>query len=380
MAAAAPAPALMEELVEEVLLRFPPDDPASLVRAALVSKRWCRLVSGRCFRRRFRERHRAATVLGVICRMDDHAGLNNGEVSSFVPTGSFRPRRADRRDWVALDARHGRVLLLIRPLQSIPGFVVWDPVTREEWEVPPSPRCPHAWNAALLCAAGGECDHLDCRSGPFLVVVVASIGGRKTYVDLYSSEANAWTEQASVQHTGNNANAVDWLLSAGVLLGNSVYFMLRSHKEILEYNLCTLEISKIQLPPVSDRPNALAITANGRLGFYMIHNTKVYLWLREANPEGDARWARTTVIELETLLPAGALMDGVRVVGFVDGVSLMFVQTSNELFAIDLKSQQARKMCERHSWYTVIPYESFYTPALRAASTGEEYGAGASRS
>ena len=40
---------LMEELVEEVLLRFPPAEPASLVRAALVCKPWCRLISGRRF-------------------------------------------------------------------------------------------------------------------------------------------------------------------------------------------------------------------------------------------------------------------------------------------------------------------------------------------
>ena len=46
-------PDLMEELVEEVLLRFPPDDPASLVRVTLVCKLWCRLVCGAAFRRRF---------------------------------------------------------------------------------------------------------------------------------------------------------------------------------------------------------------------------------------------------------------------------------------------------------------------------------------
>ncbi|CAD6252174.1 unnamed protein product [Miscanthus lutarioriparius] len=34
-----PPAALMDELVEEFLLRLPPDDPASLVNAALVCKR-----------------------------------------------------------------------------------------------------------------------------------------------------------------------------------------------------------------------------------------------------------------------------------------------------------------------------------------------------
>ncbi|CAN6196733.1 unnamed protein product [Urochloa humidicola] len=37
------APALMEELVEEILLRLPPGDPGSLIRASLVCKPWGRL-------------------------------------------------------------------------------------------------------------------------------------------------------------------------------------------------------------------------------------------------------------------------------------------------------------------------------------------------
>lgn len=47
----------MVELVEEVLLRFPPADPASLVRAALVCRRWRRIVTGPRFRRRYRDLH-----------------------------------------------------------------------------------------------------------------------------------------------------------------------------------------------------------------------------------------------------------------------------------------------------------------------------------
>uniref|UniRef100_A0A0A8YH61 F-box domain-containing protein n=1 Tax=Arundo donax TaxID=35708 RepID=A0A0A8YH61_ARUDO len=48
----------MDELLEEVFLRFPPDDPVLLLRAALVCKRWCRIISDPGFRRRFRELHR----------------------------------------------------------------------------------------------------------------------------------------------------------------------------------------------------------------------------------------------------------------------------------------------------------------------------------
>ncbi|GJN24341.1 hypothetical protein PR202_gb12078 [Eleusine coracana subsp. coracana] len=61
-----PPPELLEENYEEILLRFPPDDPACLFRAALACKRWCRLISSARFRRRFRECHRSPPLLGAI--------------------------------------------------------------------------------------------------------------------------------------------------------------------------------------------------------------------------------------------------------------------------------------------------------------------------
>ncbi|CAN6180956.1 unnamed protein product [Urochloa humidicola] len=106
-----PPLALMEELVEEILLRFPPTKPASLVRAALVCKRCARLISGPAFRRSFRERHRAPPMLGLLCSgIGDPGG---GAIRCrFVPTAAFRPPpQAEHSSWCALDSRHGRVLL-----------------------------------------------------------------------------------------------------------------------------------------------------------------------------------------------------------------------------------------------------------------------------
>lgn len=150
---ARPPPELPDEIVEEFLLRFPPDDPACLFRASLACKRWCRLISNPRFRRRFREFHRSPPLLGAI--------YGEGSATRYWPTSSFRPPYlVDRDNCRAIDSRHGRILYCYIDL------VVLDPVTGQEWKVPEPPQ-PHQfplfrrWSAALLCAAPG-CDHLIC--------------------------------------------------------------------------------------------------------------------------------------------------------------------------------------------------------------------------
>ncbi|KAM3208097.1 hypothetical protein ACQJBY_063038 [Aegilops geniculata] len=94
----------MYELVEEILLLIPPEEPAVLIRASLVCKAWCRLLSGHAFRSRYRTLHKTPPVLGFLQRWEDN-------VERFVPTTKFRPRNPERRDSYVLDCRHGRILL-----------------------------------------------------------------------------------------------------------------------------------------------------------------------------------------------------------------------------------------------------------------------------
>ncbi|CAN6181000.1 unnamed protein product [Urochloa humidicola] len=230
-----PPPALtMDELVEEVLIRVPPDDPASLVRAALVCKRWCRTISGFSFRRRFRELHPRPPMLGYLYRRRDG--------TDFVPTSSFRPRRAIRDGWRVLDARHGRVLVLdVARLCKTMGMemplIVWDPVTDDLQRVP-LPRLPsYAWNAALLCATAG-CDQLDCRRGAFLLVAVtaagtANLGESHACAYVYSSEQGAWSEQITVVQHHNGYDRLARRVR-GTLVGNAIYFNYKLSTKILE--------------------------------------------------------------------------------------------------------------------------------------------------
>ncbi|KAK8458837.1 hypothetical protein SEVIR_2G021100v4 [Setaria viridis] len=376
-----PAAALaeMDELVEEVLLRSPPDDPAHLVRAALVCKRWCRILADAGFRRRFRKLHRTPPMLGIL-----HRHTHASYVTTFTATSSFRPRNGDLlRDWCALDSRHGRVLLAGLPLRDDPSennLSVWDPVTGEQLELPEQPqhpnRVPFGWNATVLCP-DGACDHLDCGRGPFLVVVVGTDfdGG---FVYAYSSEAGAWRDPTYAAHYGGDPLNF-FFFDPCAYVENALYFMFHRDMKpgILEYNLGTHEISQDLLPHYLDR-GVLTTTENGGLGFAAVDWSRLYLWSREAGRDGYPIWAQSRTIELNTMFPADCPLLSSCMIGSVHGLHVFFVSTVDGIFSIDLKSGRMRKVCKERDIENFVSYMSFCTPALGEIFTVEGPSAGVS--
>ncbi|GJN24388.1 hypothetical protein PR202_gb12126 [Eleusine coracana subsp. coracana] len=83
MAPPRPPPELNDDAVREILLYLPPDDPAHLVRASLVSKHWRRILSDQGFLRRYRRFHRTPPLLGFFhdggCD-DDHLHCAGGPI------------------------------------------------------------------------------------------------------------------------------------------------------------------------------------------------------------------------------------------------------------------------------------------------------------
>ncbi|KAF8654692.1 hypothetical protein HU200_061493 [Digitaria exilis] len=143
-------PQLPDDVVEEILARFPPDEPAHLVRAALACKAWHRIVSGAGFRRRLHGR--APSLLGFFHHHGSHPAY-------FNPTSPFRPTYAARAGWLILNGRHGR--FLVRKMTTTSPFtppsmedaelIVWDPPLTSSTECPcrPSSTRPGArhWSA-----------------------------------------------------------------------------------------------------------------------------------------------------------------------------------------------------------------------------------------
>ncbi|CAN6222261.1 unnamed protein product [Urochloa humidicola] len=401
----AAAVAGIDELVEEILLRSPPDDPARLVRAALVCKRWRRILAHAGFRRRFRERHRTPPMLGFLLRRAFSA-----TATSFTATTSFRPRGGDLRGRCALDSRHGRVLLARLPLlhrRLENNLSVWDPITGEHLELPKQPRYPDivllSWNAAVLCASSA-CDHLGCHRGPFLVTVVcADIDG--VYVYVYSSEAGTWRDPAFAAYSGGSRVNV-YTFDPSAYAKNAIHFMFCSEMMstgILEYNFGTQEITQDFLP-YDLGLGVLTTTENGGLGFARADGSTLYLWSREAGPDGVMIWVLSRAVDLGTMFAhlisarvigrdgysiwaqGGTIRLGTmfarlistRVVGSVHGLHVFFVRTVDGLLRVDLKSGRAWILCTERDIQNVVPYVSFCTPAQGESSKVEEPSVGVS--
>ncbi|CAL5091837.1 unnamed protein product [Urochloa decumbens] len=369
MAPLPPVPELFMELVEEVLLRFPPDDPASLVRAALVCKLWCRLVSTAAFRRRFMKFHRTAPLLGVLCRGERGDG-DIRPTARFASTSSFHPAHPMHYRWRAIDARHGRVLLEWWPTRKDEGplkrikLIVWDPVTNKQQKLLNLPTkynvFPRTWNSAVICAAGGSCNHRYCSWGSFMVVTVGiKHGAIASY--FYSSKTGTWSELTFSEPL----YVLDQFKPApGVLIGNALYFLFNRELRIVKYDLTTRKTCVINIPSELRWQHIVLMTMeDGRLGFATIdrYRAHINLWSRVVGPDGDdAGFAKCRVINLPKPLNGSSCLSG-----FAHDVGVLFIWTYYGLYSMDIKSELVRKVpttryCERFA--DVVPYSNFHTP------------------
>jgi hypothetical protein len=366
-------PALLRDLVEEILLRIPPDEPAHLIRAALVCKDWCRIISDGVFRRRYRRFHRTPPLLGYLNKDYQTA-------PKFVATTSFSPPPlpAGKCSDQVLDCRHGRVL--IDTGGDPPGLTVWDLIAGTGQRLSVPTYHPHLdlcdFTGAVLCARHG-CDHLDCHDGPFLVVFV---GGYDDDIDdgtdnethtsgVYSSETGAWSAQTP--------SIYDDLGACGpcLLIGDALYVPLEyCYEKILKYDLGEHGLSVVDTPRMFGA--AVPMDIDGGLGFVGHHHGWIYTWSRQADvANGVGGWVRHDVAELEMdrWFSLRCLHPSQRdMICFAEGTNTILFNLNNYIeqgvFTLDLTSRQVRKVGETCGYcIDILPYTSFYTPGTTCA-------------
>jgi hypothetical protein len=197
-------------------------------------------------------------------------------------------------------------------------------------------------------------------------VVFVGYDPNETFVCTYSSDVGAWSEPINT-HQHYDYCFVDTGKHA-VLVGNALYFGILLTNITLKYNFESREMSWIELPFSDEcalsywRQYVLTSTVEGVLGLVTLADSKLCLWLRNDAPEFDAGWTQSRVIDLKTLLPP---LDGVfsslYLVGFADGLGILFMMVENVLYSIDLKTCKV-ELYQHRGIKNIIPYMSFYTP------------------
>lgn len=81
-----PPPDLANDLLGKAFLRLPPDNPACLLRASLISKRWCHILADPAFCRRHEELYPAPSVIGFVWVVRDEIPYCSRFVSGFGQT------------------------------------------------------------------------------------------------------------------------------------------------------------------------------------------------------------------------------------------------------------------------------------------------------
>ncbi|KAF8726323.1 hypothetical protein HU200_019785 [Digitaria exilis] len=323
-----PPPELTDDVIREILLRLPPSEPAHLVRAALVCRRWRRLLADRGFLRLHRAFHGGAPPLLGFLPLGAPA---TAEAAAW----RFSLPEPEPHAWLALDARHGRVLLHSSDPKRL---VVWDPITGDHHKLPLPAHPYRSLAAAVLCAAMDGCDHLDCHGGPFLVAFAATTRRRSsdhsetTWVSVFSSTDGAWGGPTSLSIPLGPASHV--ATTPGLLADGALYFTLRRGDDgvgILKYDIVRRSLSVIDPPFLRHDVVSMSMAEDdGGGGGLDLQRHFLHLWACRAGD--DDGWVRRRVIDLDALLPAAVPKKCAfavkRVSGFAEGADTIFVSTN----------------------------------------------------
>ncbi|KAF8644724.1 hypothetical protein HU200_066349 [Digitaria exilis] len=281
---------LPEEMIEEVLVRVAPEDPATLARAAMANKKWCRLITGKPFRAKYLAHHRrcSSPMLSFLCDVREgdfrHYGLKFTARHVKSPSSSFRPQLASDHigdDLRPHDACHGRVLLRgTQDRWTSFDLLVWDPITRKRTKIPRPPCYAVTWKAAVFCAAPGAIAEM--AAPPRATTVVYITDHRMGILTcVYSSVTREWGEPSFHGGLGGFLGR-----ERAAFVNEALHFMLDNQNKILKLDVKTWETSVIHLPYLRYNRwlhrtlpiELIAMEDNKKLGFAVMEISRLCVW------------------------------------------------------------------------------------------------------
>ncbi|CAM0880123.1 unnamed protein product [Alopecurus aequalis] len=319
-----------EDMLREIFLRLP-SQPSCLLRASAVCKRWRSLLTESKFLRLFRAHHRKPPILGVF------VSSNHGMVfrSILDPPDRIPAQRFDLGrysgvcGYYLLDCLHGCLLFKLGPQEEV---FVCDPMSGQHRRLVAPPEFVEGpLHGAVLCASGDHGHvHGGCHLDSYKVVLVST--GRndnRPLACVYSLETGLW----------------------GNLISSEAPSPLEIYDEIIQ-------------------------AEDGAVGFALLDHHRFQIWQRNVNCDGVATWVPWKTIEMHSIF-GRSLQIGREIswlLGYDEDNDVIFVYASRNVYAVQLKSMQSKKLYETNCADRIHPLTSFYAPgtAINGGSNGAE--------
>ncbi|OEL20858.1 hypothetical protein BAE44_0018123 [Dichanthelium oligosanthes] len=297
-----------EDLLADSFRRLPAL-PSSLLRASLVCKRWCRVISNPLFLREFRAHHRKPPLLGFFSRnfLGSVEFTPALDPPDQIPASRFSLQIAGRGK--VLHCHHGRVLIHCQKEQQL---LVWDPITGELQHLafPPELDGKIVSGGGVFCSSAEQGhQHGACHSDPFKVVVVAEDRNR-FYGCVYSSETRAWGNVLSIMRPGLTRVSPT---CPSTLFSNSICLLLIGLRTaILEFDWGTQNQLAIIYLPLDREVSSDIIHGifqclitrgdSGSLSFILLTGFSVLEWKTTSiNGDGVTTWMVGNTVDLRDL-------------------------------------------------------------------------------
>jgi hypothetical protein len=363
-----------DNLLREIIVRVV--FPTTLVRAALVCKRWFGHASDPAFLRRFRKLH-PPRLLGYYISEGPSAGQL--DAPRFVPMlpqpaelATVMPRLAGYtfgahdimhcRNGSVLTKRHERTRLthgVHRPLCAEKGMKF----------VPPCPRVQdHSIRKFSAILSKEEASGLSY----FCVLGDSTEEAGKSTARVYMLQDGVWCLRTT-------ATCLHDLYSfpEAVLVGNKIYMPSASSDDIVVLDMTASSFSTVQLPQGVryDYFKTMLSGANDASGVYLMHvmDFQLRIWLHK----GD-NWLLINTIclnEMPILGMSDHTLEGKDIAHAVisqvgDNGQFVFLRSAQCIFYLDIKCRILRKVYENrvnHQWFGDIhPFMMVWPPSFPA--------------
>jgi len=142
-------------------------------------------------------------------------------------------------------------------------------------------------------------------------------------------------------------------------------------------SLTMIILTMIREPMISEPPinRQILQVEDGVVGFAILSYPRLQMWQLNVNAHGVPKWVRRMTVEMHRipgLPPRIEQEESACMLGYDEDTDSLFLHVRRNVYGVQLKLMQSRKLYEKNNVFHFSPFKSFYTPAIAGGPNAAE--------